>query len=79
MQRPRVAARPFARPELQSRRVLASTAGRAGCNKIAPTERFPPRMLGHVVAWLRRFDGGWVAVVEMAVSSSNGRSSVTAT
>ncbi|WP_232076849.1 hypothetical protein [Mycobacterium gallinarum] len=38
-----------------------------------------PRMLGRLVAWLRRSDGGWVAVVEVDVSSPNRRSCATAT
>lgn len=38
-----------------------------------------PRMPGHLIAWLRRSDGGWVAVVELEVCSANERSRVTAT
>ena len=37
-----------------------------------------PRMPGHLIAWLRRSDGGWVAVVELEVSSPNQRSRATA-
>jgi hypothetical protein len=33
-------------------------------------------MLARHVAWIRRADGGWLAVVEMAASSANGRSRV---
>lgn len=38
-----------------------------------------PRMPGYLIAWLRRSDGGWVAVVELEVSSPNQRSRATAT
>lgn len=38
-----------------------------------------PRMPGHLIAWVRRSDGGWVAVVELEVSSANRRSRATAT
>lgn len=35
-----------------------------------------PAMLARQVAWIRRSDGGWLAVVEMAANSANGRSRV---
>lgn len=35
-----------------------------------------PVMLARQVAWIRRADGGWLAVVEMPASSANGRSRV---
>jgi hypothetical protein len=35
-----------------------------------------PVMLARQVAWIRRSDGGWLAVVEMAANSANGRSRV---
>ncbi len=38
-----------------------------------------PRMRGHLIAWLRRSDGGWVAVVELELSSANRRSRAAAT
>jgi hypothetical protein len=33
-------------------------------------------MLARQIAWLRRSDGGWLAVVSMPASSANGKSSV---
>ncbi|WP_235718646.1 MULTISPECIES: hypothetical protein [Mycolicibacterium] len=38
-----------------------------------------PRMPGRLIAWLRRSDGSWVAVVELELSSANQRSRATAT
>ena len=31
-------------------------------------------MLARQIAWIRRSDGGWLAVVEMPARSANGRS-----
>ena len=38
-----------------------------------------PRMPGQLIAWLRRSDGSWVAVVELELSSANRCSRATAT
>ncbi|WP_246241439.1 hypothetical protein [Mycolicibacterium madagascariense] len=38
-----------------------------------------PRMPGHLIAWLRRSDGSWIAVVEVELFSANRRSRTTAT
>lgn len=35
-----------------------------------------PVMFARQVAWIRRADGGWLAVVEMPAKSANGRSRV---
>jgi hypothetical protein len=39
--------------------------------------RLEPFMPGHQIAWVRRFDGGFFAVVEVAAGSANGRSQLT--
>jgi hypothetical protein len=36
-----------------------------------------PAMLARQVAWIRRSDGGWLAVVLLPASSANGKSGVT--
>ncbi len=36
-----------------------------------------PRMTGRQVAWVRRSNGGWLAVVMVPASSGNGRSRLT--
>ncbi|SHV60566.1 Uncharacterised protein [Mycobacteroides abscessus subsp. abscessus] len=36
-------------------------------------------MPGRQLAWVRRCDGSWIAVVELTARSGNGRSSLTAT
>ena len=41
--------------------------------------RIEPRMLGRQIAWLRRCDGGWLAVVEVSAGSSNSRSQISMT
>lgn len=38
--------------------------------------RVEPRILGRQTAWLRRSDGGWLAVVEVSAASSNGQSRI---
>ncbi len=35
-----------------------------------------PRMSGHQTAWLRRADGGWLAVVTIQATSGNNQSRV---
>lgn len=39
--------------------------------------RLEPQMLGRQIAWVRRFDGGYFAVVEVVAGSANGRSWLT--
>ena len=39
--------------------------------------RVEPFMVGRQVAWVRRFDGGFFAVVDVVTGSSNGRSRLT--
>jgi hypothetical protein len=39
--------------------------------------RIEPQMPAVLMAWVRCFDGSFLAVVDMRVSSANGRSSVT--
>lgn len=39
--------------------------------------RLEPYMPGRQIAWVRRFDGGFFAVVEVAAGSANGRSRLT--
>lgn len=39
--------------------------------------RIEPQMPAMLLAWVRCFDGSFLAVVDMRVSSANGRSSVT--
>ena len=39
--------------------------------------RIEPFMTGRQIAWVRRFDGGFLAVVEIVAGSANGRSAVT--
>ncbi|OHU71411.1 hypothetical protein BKG86_17315 [Mycobacteroides chelonae] len=39
--------------------------------------KFMPSMHGQQVAWFRRADGGWMAVVLVPIESSNGRSVLT--
>jgi hypothetical protein len=39
--------------------------------------RLEPYMPGRQIAWLRRFDGGFFAVVEVAAGSANRRSQLT--
>ncbi|MDT5115507.1 MAG: hypothetical protein QOE30_1246 [Mycobacterium sp.] len=41
--------------------------------------RVEPRLLGRQTAWLRRSDGGWIAVCEVNLSSANGRSTIATT
>lgn len=36
--------------------------------------RLEPQMVGRQIAWVRRFDGGFFAVVEIAAGSANERS-----
>ncbi|MCV7023643.1 hypothetical protein H7I77_09820 [Mycolicibacterium novocastrense] len=35
-----------------------------------------PSMRGRQIAWIRRADGGWLAVCELKAASANGRSRV---
>lgn len=37
---------------------------------------FEPRMPGHQTAWLRRDDGGWLAVVTVQAASGNSKSHI---
>lgn len=39
--------------------------------------RLEPQMPGRQIAWVRRFDGGFFAVVEVVAGSANGRSRLT--
>jgi hypothetical protein len=39
--------------------------------------RLEPWMLARQIAWIRRCDGGWLAVVLMPAGSANGQSGVT--
>lgn len=39
--------------------------------------RLEPSMPARQIAWIRRADGGWLALVMMNASSANGRSTVT--
>jgi hypothetical protein len=38
--------------------------------------RLEPWMPAHQLAWIRRSDGGWLAIVDMPATSANGQSSV---
>jgi hypothetical protein len=38
--------------------------------------RLEPRMAGTQRAWVRRSDGGWISVVDVAAASGNGQSRV---
>jgi hypothetical protein len=39
--------------------------------------RLEPSMPARQLAWIRRADGGWLAIVVMPASSANGRSTLT--
>jgi hypothetical protein len=39
--------------------------------------RIEPQMPGRQIAWVRRSNGGWLAVVLVPAASGNGRSSLT--
>ncbi len=39
--------------------------------------RLEPHMRGRQIAWVRRFDGGFFAVVEVVAGSADGRSQLT--
>jgi hypothetical protein len=39
--------------------------------------RLEPSMRARQLAWIRRADGGWLAIVAMPASSANGRSTLT--
>ena len=41
--------------------------------------RLEPRMSGTQRAWVRRSDGGWISVVDVAAASGNGQSRVNMT
>jgi hypothetical protein len=41
--------------------------------------RIEPRIRGRQTAWLRRSDGGWLAVVEVSAASANGQSQISTT
>jgi hypothetical protein len=48
-----------------------------GVGEVVRTARIEPQTQGRQIAWVRRSNGGWLAVVLVPAASGNGRSSLT--